>query len=160
MTHIRLICVGRIKEKFLKEGLDEYLKRLSRYAKVDITEVADEKTTEGASETEENIIKDKEGEKILAHIKDGERVIALAIDGKMYSSEELADHLDSLYVSGVSDIVFVIGGSLGLSDAVLKRADEKISFSKMTFPHQLMRLIFLEQLYRTFKIQRKEHYHK
>ncbi len=160
MIHIKLLCVGRIKEKYLKDGLDEYLKRLSRYAKVEITEVNDEKTVEGASDVENTAVKDKEGERILSHIKDTDHVCALAIDGKMYDSEGLAEHLDRLYVSGVSDIAFVIGGSLGLSDAVLKRADEKLSFSKMTFPHQLMRLIFLEQLYRTFRIQKNEPYHK
>ena len=160
MIHIKLLCVGRIKEKYLKDGLDEYLKRLSRYAKVEITEVNDEKTVEGASDVENTAVKDKEGERILSHIKDTDHVCALAIDGKMYDSEGLAAHLDRLYVSGVSDIAFVIGGSLGLSDAVLKRADEKLSFSKMTFPHQLMRLIFLEQLYRTFRIQKNEPYHK
>ncbi len=160
MIHIKLLCVGRIKEKYLKDGLDEYLKRLSRYAKVEITEVNDEKTVEGASDVENTAVKDKEGERILSHIKDTDHVCALAIDGKMYDSEGLAEHLDRLYVSGVSDIVFVIGGSLGLSDAVLKRADEMLSFSKMTFPHQLMRLIFLEQLYRTFRIQKNEPYHK
>ena len=160
MTHIKLLCVGRIKEKFMKEGLDEYLKRLSRYAKVEIVEVQDEKTVDGASDAENEAVKIKEGERLLSHIKEDEHVCALAIDGKMYDSVGLAEHLDSLYLSGVSDITFVIGGSLGLSDAVLKRADEKLSFSKLTFPHQLMRLIFLEQLYRTFSIQRKEPYHK
>ena len=160
MIHIKLLCVGRIKEKYLKDGLDEYLKRLGRYAKVEITEVNDEKTVEGASDVENTAVKDKEGERILSHIKDTDHVCALAIDGKMYDSEGLAAHLDRLYVSGVSDIAFVIGGSLGLSDAVLKRADEKLSFSKMTFPHQLMRLIFLEQLYRTFRMQKNEPYHK
>ena len=160
MTHIKLVCVGRIKEKFMKDGIDEYLKRLGRYARVEIIEVADEKTTDGATDTENALVKEIEGERILSHIKDTDHVCALAIDGKMYDSEGLADHLDKLYVSGVSDIAFVIGGSLGLSDAVLKRADEKLSFSKLTFPHQLMRMIFLEQLYRTFKIQRKEPYHK
>ena len=160
MTHIKLVCVGRIKEKFMKDGIDEYLKRLGRYAKVEIIEVTDEKTTDGATEAENAVVKEKEGERILSHIKDTDHVCALAIDGKMYDSEGLADHLDKLYVSGISDIAFVIGGSLGLSDAVMKRADEKLSFSKMTFPHQLMRMIFLEQLYRTFKIQRKEPYHK
>ena len=160
MTHIKLLCVGRIKEKFMKEGLDEYLKRLSRYAKVEIVEVQDEKTVDGASDAENEAVKIKEGERLLSHIKEDEHVCALAIDGKMYDSVGLAEHLDSLYLAGVSDITFVIGGSLGLSDAVLKRADEKLSFSKLTFPHQLMRLIFMEQLYRTFRIQRKEPYHK
>ena len=160
MTHIKLVCVGRIKEKFMKDGIDEYVKRLGRYAKVEIIEVADEKTADGATDAENALVKEKEGERILSHIKDTDHVCALAIDGKMYDSEGLADHLDKRYVSGVSDIAFVIGGSLGLSDAVLKRADEKLSFSKLTFPHQLMRMIFLEQLYRTFKIQRKEPYHK
>ena len=160
MTHIKLVCVGRIKEKFMKDGIDEYVKRLGRYAKVEIIEVADEKTADGATDAENALVKEKEGERILSHIKDTDHVCALAIDGKMYDSEGLADHLDKLYVSGISDIAFVIGGSLGLSDAVMKRADEKLSFSKMTFPHQLMRVVLLEQIYRAFRIIRDEPYHK
>ena len=122
--------------------------------------MADEKTPDGAGEAMERKIKEKEGERLLSHIKDNMYVIALAIEGKARSSEELSGRLDNLGLQGNSDIAFVIGGSLGLSEAVLKRADEALSFSRMTFPHQLMRVILLEQIYRSFKIQHGEPYHK
>ena len=141
---ITLITVGKIKEKYFTDAISEYAKRLSRYCKMDIVEVPDEKTPDGASETLETQIKDKEGEKILAKIPDGAYVVALAIEGKMLNSEELADKMEKWNVSGISHVVFVIGGSLGLSSKVLNRADFKLSFSKMTFPHQLMRVILLE----------------
>nr|WP_206698135.1 23S rRNA (pseudouridine(1915)-N(3))-methyltransferase RlmH [Cytobacillus firmus] len=144
----------------MKQGIDEYLKRLSAYAKMDIIEVPDEKAPEELSETEMNQVKQKEGERILAKIHPDAHVIALAIEGKMKSSEELADTLDKLATYGKSKIAFVIGGSLGLSQEVLQRADDKLSFSKMTFPHQLMKLILLEQVYRAFRINRGEPYHK
>nr|WP_206701385.1 23S rRNA (pseudouridine(1915)-N(3))-methyltransferase RlmH [Cytobacillus firmus] len=144
----------------MKQGIDEYLKRLSAYAKMDIIEVPDEKAPEELSETEMIQVKQKEGERILAKIHPDAHVIALAIEGKMKSSEELADTLDKLATYGKSKIAFVIGGSLGLSQEVLQRADEKLSFSKMTFPHQLMKLILLEQIYRAFRINRGEPYHK
>lgn len=158
--NISIITVGKLKEKYLKMGIDEYLKRLSAYAKMDIIEVPDEKAPEELSETEMLQVKQKEGEKILAKISTDAHVIALAIEGKMKSSEELADGLDKLATYGKSKVAFVIGGSLGLSEEVLKRADEKLSFSKMTFPHQLMRLILVEQIYRAFRINRGEPYHK
>ncbi|MBG9549950.1 23S rRNA (pseudouridine(1915)-N(3))-methyltransferase RlmH [Cytobacillus firmus] len=158
--NISIITVGKLKEKYLKQGIDEYLKRLSAYAKMDIIEVPDEKAPEELSETEMNQVKQKEGERILAKIHPDAHVIALAIEGKMKSSEELADTLDKLATYGKSKIAFVIGGSLGLSQEVLQRADDKLSFSKMTFPHQLMKLILLEQVYRAFRINRGEPYHK
>jgi len=157
---ITLICVGKLKEKYLIQGVEEYAKRLGRYCSLEIIELADEKTPDNAPEAISAGIKKKEGDRILKAIKDDSYCIALAIDGSMLSSEELAGKLDKLAVSGVSHISFIIGGSLGLSDDVLKRADYKLSFSKMTFPHQLMRLIFLEQIYRAFRINKNEPYHK
>jgi len=157
---ITLICVGKLKEKYLIQGVEEYAKRLGRYCSLEIIELADEKTPDNAPEAISAGIKKKEGDRILKAIKDDSYCIALAIDGSMLSSEELAGKLDKLAVSGVSHISFIIGGSLGLSDDVLKRADYKLSFSKMTFPHQLMRLIFLEQIYRAFRINNNEPYHK
>ncbi|MDY2734749.1 23S rRNA (pseudouridine(1915)-N(3))-methyltransferase RlmH [Intestinibacter sp.] len=157
---INIVCVGKIKEKYLKLGIDEFKKRLSKYCKLDIIELDDEKAPENLSDKEMEMIKDKEGKKILAKIKDTSYVIALAIDGKSLSSEELADTINKLGIRGISNITFVIGGSLGLSDEVLSRADYKLSFSKMTFPHQLMRLILLEQIYRSYRINNGEPYHK
>lgn len=158
--NISIITIGKLKEKYLKAGIEEYLKRLSGYAKIEIVELADEKAPEELSHAEMEQVKNKEGEKLLAKLSQETYVIALAIDGRMKSSEELADSIDKLATYGKSKIAFVIGGSLGLSNEVLNRADEKLSFSKMTFPHQLMRLILLEQVYRAFRINRNEPYHK
>ncbi|MEC1769765.1 23S rRNA (pseudouridine(1915)-N(3))-methyltransferase RlmH [Schinkia azotoformans] len=158
--NISIFSVGKLKEKYLKQGIDEYLKRLGPYAKVEVIEVADEKAPENLSEVEMEQVKDKEGERILAKISDDTYVIILAIQGKMLSSEELAREIDQLATYGKSKIAFVIGGSLGLSKAVEKRADYALSFSKMTFPHQLMRLVLVEQIYRAFRINRGEPYHK
>ena len=158
--NINIVCVGKIKEKYLKLGIDEFKKRLSKYCKLDIIELDDEKAPENLSDKEMTIIKDKEGKKILSKVKANSYVIALAIDGKNISSEELADTMSKLAVRGNSNITFIIGGSLGLSDEVLSRADYKLSFSKMTFPHQLMRLILLEQVYRAYRINNGEPYHK
>ena len=158
--NISIITVGKLKEKYLKQGIEEYLKRLSAYAKVEVVEVADEKAPEELSELEMLQVKQKEGERILAKISQDTYVIALAIQGKMQSSEELADTLDKLATYGKSKLAFVIGGSLGLSDEVVKRSNEQLSFSRMTFPHQLMRLILVEQIYRAFRINRGEPYHK
>jgi len=158
--NITLITVGKIKEKYLKDAIDEYSKRLKRYCKLEVVEVSDEKTPDNASEKEEIQIKAKEGESILKYIKDNMYVIVLAIEGKMLSSEELACLIRDLGIKGDSNIAFVIGGSLGLSKEVLNRADYKLSFSKMTFPHQLMRVILLEQVYRGFRINSGEPYHK
>lgn len=157
---ITLVTVGKIKEKFYTDAIAEYAKRLSRYCKLEIIQVPDEKTPDRASEAEERQIKEKEGRRILEQVKDGAYVIALAIDGEMLSSEQLAAKLDKLGISGQSQIVMVIGGSLGLSDEVLRRADYKLSFSKMTFPHQLMRVVLLEQIYRSYRIICGEPYHK
>jgi 23S rRNA (pseudouridine1915-N3)-methyltransferase len=159
-VNISVVTVGKLKEKYLKMGIDEYLKRLNSYAKVEVIEVADEKAPEELSELEMIQVKQKEGERILAKISQDTYVIALAINGKMQSSEELADTLDKLATYGKSKIAFIIGGSLGLSEEVLKRANEHLSFSKMTFPHQLMKLILVEQIYRAFRINRNEPYHK
>ena len=157
---ITLITVGKIKEKYLEQAIAEYSKRLSRYCKLEIIQVADEKTPDGASPLVEEQIKEKEGQRILSHIKDGMYVIALAIQGNMLTSEELAQKMDTLGISGVSHAAFVIGGSLGLSEQVLNRADYQLSFSKMTFPHQLMRVILLEQIYRSYRIISGAPYHK
>ena len=157
---ITICCVGKIKEKFYSQAIEEYSKRLSKYCKLEIKEEADEKTPDSASDTVNRMIKEKEGDRLLSFIKDDSYVIALAIDGKMLDSVELSEKIDNLMLSGKSDIVFVIGGSLGLDKRVLDRADYKLSFSKMTFPHQLMRVILLEQIYRSFRIMKNEPYHK
>ena len=157
---ITLVTVGKIKERFFEDAIAEYSKRLSRYCKLEIIQVADEKTPDGASENVERQIKEKEGQRILAQIREGAYVIALAIEGKMLSSEELAGKMQKLGVEGKGHLVFVIGGSLGLSNQVLGRADYKLSFSKMTFPHQLMRVVLLEQIYRSYRIIQGEPYHK
>ncbi|MCM3398129.1 23S rRNA (pseudouridine(1915)-N(3))-methyltransferase RlmH [Oceanobacillus profundus] len=157
---ISIFSVGKLKEKYLKQGIQEYLKRLGAYAKVDVIEVADEKAPESMSEAEMLEVKRKEGERILSQIAPDTYVITLEINGKMLSSEQLAAKMDELATYGKSKIVFVIGGSLGISDDVQKRSDLALSFSKMTFPHQLMRLILLEQVYRGFRINRGEPYHK
>ena len=152
--------MGKIKEKYLKDAIAEYSKRLSRYCKLEIIEVADEKTPDQASETVEEGIRTKEGERILKHIKDDMYVVTLEISGKMLSSEELAEKINSLGLAGKSSIAFVIGGSIGLGKEVLSRSDYALSFSKMTFPHQLMRVILLEQVYRSYRIINGEPYHK
>ena len=155
---ITVVCVGKIKEKFYTQAVEEYSKRLSRYCKLDIVELSDEKTPDNASDIVNEQIKNKEGERILSAID--AYVCALAIEGKMLDSVELSEKIDRLGIDGTSNITFVIGGSLGLADAVLKRADYKLSFSKMTFPHQLMRVILLEQIYRAYRIMKNEPYHK
>ena len=157
---ITVVAVGKIKEKFYTQAIEEYTKRLSRYCKLQIVQVQDEKTPDEASEREETQIKDREGDKILRALPEDAYVIALAIDGKAPDSVELAQKIEALAGSGKSHLCFVIGGSLGLSGEVLRRADERLSFSRMTFPHQLMRVILLEQIYRSFRIIRGEPYHK
>lgn len=157
---ITLVTVGKIKERYLVSGIAEYAKRLSRYCKLDIIEVLDEKTPDNAQAAVEQKIKNTEGERILKYIKDGDYVIALALDGSSLDSVEFSRKIEVLGVSGVSSIVFVIGGSLGLAETVLTRADYKISFSKMTFPHQLFRMMLLEQIYRGYRIMNHEPYHK
>ena len=157
---ITLVTVGKIKERYLEDAVKEYTKRLGRYCKLEVIQVADDKTPDGAGEAVVRQIKETEGKRILSFIKDGAYVIALAIEGNMLSSEELAETLRRLGVEGAKQIVFVIGGSLGLSESVLSRADYRLSFSRMTFPHQLMRVILLEQIYRGYRIMNGQAYHK
>ena len=157
---ITVITVGKIKEKYLKDAIAEYSKRLSKYCKLEIVEVADEKTPDNASETVENQIRAKEGERILKYVKDDAYVVTLEIKGRQVTSEELADRIETLGIQGKSHLVFVIGGSIGLGREVLRRSDYALSFSKMTFPHQLMRVILLEQIYRSYRIINGEPYHK
>ena len=158
--NITLICVGKIKEKYLKEGIDEYLKRLGKYCSLKIIEVEDEKAPEKLSLLDEFMIKKKEAERIKKYIKEGTYVVVLDILGEMQSSEEFSNFIEKLALNGKSDIIFIIGGSIGLAPDILNNADYKLSFSKMTFPHQLMRMILLEQIYRGFKIIKGEPYHK
>lgn len=157
---ISIITVGKIKEKYLKDAIAEYSKRLSKYCKLEIIEVADEKTPDAASEIVENAIRTKEGERIMKYVRDDAFVITLEIAGKMLTSEGLADKINQLGIQGKSRIIFIIGGSIGLGTQVLARSDYALSFSKMTFPHQLMRVILLEQIYRSYRIIHKEPYHK
>jgi len=157
---ITVITVGKIKEQYLKDAIAEYSKRLSKYCKLEIVEVADEKIPDNASEVVEDAIRSKEAERILKFIKDDAFVITLEINGKQLSSEELADKIDKLGVQGTSHIIFVIGGSIGLGKEVLEKSNFALSFSKMTFPHQLMRVVLLEQIYRSYRIINGEPYHK
>ena len=158
--NIKIIGVGKLKEKYLKQGIAEYAKRLGKFCKFEIVEVPDEKAPEKLAAAEMEGVKEKEGERILAKIRDKEYVYALAIEGKERSSEEFAQEIAQLTTYGRSDITFVIGGSLGLSPAVLKRAETKISFGRFTLPHQLMRLVLSEQVYRAFMINNGSPYHK
>lgn len=158
--NIKILAVGKLKEKYFKDGIAEYKKRMSKFAKVELIEVPDEKAPESLSEAEMQQVKDAEGERLLSKIKDRDWVIALAIEGKQRSSEAFAKEIDQLATYGHSDIDFVIGGSLGLSKAVMKRADNTLSFGKLTMPHQLMRLVLIEQVYRAFMINIGSPYHK
>lgn len=158
--NIRIVAVGKIKEKYIQDGIKEFSKRLSRYCSLNIVEIDDEKAPENLSVKEMEIVKAKEGEKILAKIPQNSFIISLEIQGRQISSEDLSKKIDDLMISGVNDITFIIGGSLGLSQEVSNRSNYKLSFSKMTFPHQLMRLILLEQVYRGFRIMKGEPYHK
>ncbi|NLL79139.1 MAG: 23S rRNA (pseudouridine(1915)-N(3))-methyltransferase RlmH [Clostridiales bacterium] len=157
---ITILCVGKLKEKYWKDAIAEYEKRLSRYIKLEILEVADEKTPDGASETVEKQIREKEGERLFRALKEDSYVVTLEIAGKKLTSEQFAAKLEQLGIMGESHITFIIGGSLGLSDAILAQADFRLSFSDMTFPHQLMRVILAEQIYRGYRIIHHEPYHK
>jgi len=157
---ISILTVGKIKEKYLKDAIAEYGKRLSRYCKLEFVEVADEKTPDQASEAMENIIREKEGERLLKYVKDDAFVVTLEIGGEQLSSEQFASKIDKLGVTGVSHIQFVIGGSIGLGQNILAKSNYALSFSRMTFPHQLMRVILLEQIYRGYRQNRGEPYHK
>ncbi|PNZ31902.1 LSU m3Psi1915 methyltransferase RlmH [Staphylococcus petrasii] len=157
---ITILAVGKLKEKYWKQAIAEYEKRLGAYSKIEIIEVPDEKAPENMSEKEIEQVKEKEGQRLLAKIKPQATVITLEIQGKMLSSEGLAKELQQRMTQGQSDFVFVIGGSNGLHEDVLKRSNYALSFSKMTFPHQMMRVVLIEQVYRAFKIMRGEAYHK
>ena len=157
---VKIIAVGKLKEKYLKDGNAEYGKRMSRFAKFEIVELPDEKTPDNASEAQNHQIMEKEGDRILAKISERDYVIVLAIEGKQFPSEEFSEIIADANLRGYSDIVFVIGGSLGLADKVKKRANLKMSFGLLTLPHQLMRLVLAEQIYRAFMIQQGSPYHK
>ena len=157
---IKIICVGKLKEKYLKDGIDEYIKRLKRFSNVEIIELSDEKIPDNASVAECEKIKNSEGERIISKITNGEYIITLCIEGKQFDSEQMAQNISDILLNGYNCITFIIGGSLGLSEKVKRMSDLKLSFSKMTFPHQLMRLILIEQIYRAFKINANEQYHK
>jgi 23S rRNA (pseudouridine1915-N3)-methyltransferase len=157
---IQVVCVGKLKEKYWVGAIEEYSMRLGAYARLDIRELPDEKTPDSMSPAEEEQVKAREGERILAALKPDAHVVALAIDGETWTSEQLASHLERQAVYGGGSVTFVIGGSLGLAPAVLARADKRLSFGRMTYPHQLMRVLLLEQVYRAFKINRGEPYHK
>jgi 23S rRNA (pseudouridine1915-N3)-methyltransferase len=158
--NITIICIGKLKERYWTEAVQEYSKRLGKYCTLTINELKEEKAPDNASAAEETAVKEAEGKSILKQIKKDAYVIALEIQGKELTSEALSEKIEALGVAGKSDLVFLIGGSLGLSDEVLARADFGLSFSRMTFPHQMMRVILLEQIYRSFKIIRNETYHK
>jgi len=158
--HIQILTVGKLKERYLVDGIAEYVKRLGPYAKLQIIEVPDEKAPENMSPAEEQQVREKEGERLLAKVGTDVHVVALAIDGEMWTSEQLASSLDKLATYGRSQVAFVIGGSLGLSSELLRRADMRLSFGRMTLPHQLMRLVLVEQIYRAMRINRGEPYHK
>lgn len=157
---ITVLTVGKIKEKYLRDAIAEYTKRLSRYCKPEIIEVADEKTPDNASENAEEMIRQKEAERLLKYIREDAYLITLEIGGKQLTSEEFSEKIEKLGIQGTSHIIFVIGGSIGIGKAVLEKSDYALSFSKMTFPHQLMRVILLEQIYRGYRIMSGEPYHK
>lgn len=158
--NINVVCIGKLKEKYWRDAVDEYVKRISRFAKVEIIELKESRLPDNASPADEEKVKKQEGEEILKRIKPGDCCITLEIKGKQLDSVELAEKIKKIWIGGSSTIDFVIGGSLGLSDDVSRRADFRLSFSKMTFPHQMMRVILLEQVYRSFKINSNETYHK
>ena len=157
---IKLIVVGKLKEKYLKEGIAEYVKRMGTMLPLEVIELVDEKIPENASEKEAEAVKNREGEKILARVQEGDKLVILTIQGKLMSSEDLADLVKNAEVYGTRNLVFVIGGSLGLADMVYQRSDVQVSFGRMTLPHQLMRLVLVEQIYRAQMINRGSAYHK
>lgn len=157
---VKIICVGKIKEKYLSDGISEYSKRLSRFCKFEVCTLEDEKIPDNATEKEMQIVLETEGERIEKHIGKNDYVIALCVEGKSISSVDFAKKISDIALSGKSEITFIIGGSLGICDSVKNKADFRLSFSKMTFPHNLMRLILAEQIYRAFKINANEEYHK
>ena len=158
--NINIIAVGKIKEKYINEGIKEFSKRLSRYAKLRIIEISDERAPENLSKKDMEKVMEKEGSRILVKVPQNSFIITLEIEGKQITSEKLSQKIEDLMISGINDITFIIGGSLGLSKEIKSLSNFKLSFSKMTFPHQLMRLILLEQVYRSFRIMKGEPYHK
>ena len=158
--NIRIIAIGKLKEKYWQDAVQEYAKRLSAYCRLEIVELTESPLRANPSAAEEEAVKREEGQEILRRIRDGDYVISLEIQGQSFTSEHLAEHMEHLAIDGRSTVDFIIGGSLGLSPEVSRRADLKLSFSAMTFPHQMMRVILLEQIYRSFKIIRHEKYHK
>lgn len=158
--NVKVVCVGKLKERFYEDAVKEFMKRLSRYGTFEIVEVADEKAPEQLSAMQKIQVKRAEGERILSHVQSNDYVIATAIDGKMLSSEEFSYKLSDIMLGGKSRLALIIGGSLGLSDEVLSRANLKLSLGKATFSHQIFRIMLLEQLYRAFKIMNNEPYHK
>lgn len=160
MLHIHILCIGKIKESYLKDAIREYTKRLSKYCILDILELPDEKIPDKASEKMEETIKEKESTLLLSHLKKDTYCIALDLKGKQYSSLSFSEEIESISLSSQNDITFLIGGSLGMTSTILNQCNELISFSKMTFPHQLIRVFLLEQLFRSFKISHHETYHK
>lgn len=159
MLHINIICVGKLKEKYLKEAIDEYSKRLSKYCRLNLIELQDESLPSKINDTIIDDIKSKECGKIMEHIKSGSYVMALDLKGKQFSSEEFSSKIEEISLKGFSSITFIIGGTLGLTSDVLEKSNELICFSKMTFPHQLIRVFLLEQIFRAFKISGNETYH-
>lgn len=157
---ITLITVGKLKEKYWKQAVDEYMKRISGYAKIELVEIPDEKEPHNASEKDIEIIKEKEAQKILSKIKDTQHVVTLEINGKAYTSEKLADEYQKWMNTGKSDVVFIIGGSNGIGDSLKKRSNQEISFGSLTYPHQMMKVMLMEQIFRVNKIIKNENYHK
>ena len=160
MLHINIVCIGKLKETYFRDAITEYSKRLSKYCNLTITELNDEKIPNNPNESDNLIVKNKEGKNIINHLKKDSYIIALDPNGKQMQSEEFADKIEKISTNCNSTITFIIGGSLGISSEVLQVCNEKISFSKMTFPHQLFRVLLLEQIYRGFKIINNENYHK
>ena len=160
MLHINIVCIGKLKESYFRDAIAEYSKRLSKYCNLTITELNDEKIPNNPNESDNLIVKNKEGKNIISHLKKDSYIIALDSNGKQMQSEEFADKIEKISTNYNSTITFIIGGSLGISSEVLQLCNEKISFSKMTFPHQLFRVLLLEQIYRGFKIINNENYHK
>lgn len=160
MLHIDIICVGKIKEQYLKDAIAEYSKRLSKYCSLTITEISDEQVPNNLNDKLAQNIKQTESNHILSHIKRDSYIICLDLKGKQFSSEEFSQKIESIALNDSSSITFIIGGTLGISDDLLKRSNELICFSKMTFPHQLIRVFLLEQLFRAFKISNNETYHR
>jgi len=157
---IKIVTVGKLKEKYLKDGIAEYSKRISRFAKLEMIELADEKTPDKASEIENQKILETEGTRILSKVRERDFVLVLAIEGKTFSSEEFSKQLEEASIKGYSTLTFIIGGSLGLAPSVKNRANLSVSFGRLTLPHQLMRLVLVEQIYRAFTIQQGSPYHK